>query len=429
MENGIADFRPQPMNVGGANVTAQPAQESPLPQGTNLTEQIYQMSPDALNAMKERYRVRNMTPLQRRQEMEQLAIDAKIQNGLNSQVNIKDPTGPTLDQFGPSDAGYLSPEAQAMQRQARREWMKEYSTAMAGMDKTAFKTPGDYQAFVNGLEATKKYGRLIEGTVFNASRKFIPPELKSKFDAHERNLGSFQDYLGKNVGMMDLDNNGVADSAAVIFDFAERGDPFAKAVVEKWRNDPYTVQYVVGPDGKIIADQTKGQRIQDMQARQQAQEQESKANQELATLNAESTAIGGPKYVPLGGRAMPIQAAEPKPYQPTPVEKFADARMSSDYNNYAQNMAQLENYLEVGDATQTIKVGGIEVNSPEKAKTLLDKLSSELAWFQDAYGDLLQAKANSGFPQFITLSEYNELWNTAKKKAKDNPGKYPGMAE
>lgn len=258
------------VSAGAARIAAS-TRRSLSPTAQELQQRLYELTPDTINRASERHRLRCMTDFERNQEIENAEIAQRIQQSLGlaepeekgkktgARVNIADGTGPTLD-LGPQNSPAYSPQAKAYQAKAIREWTEEYGAKLAAQDKSAWQTEEDLNDFVNSLEATKKYGNIIAGTIYNMVHKYLPVELKQKFEVTRMNQDSFTQWMGDMA--VDFDQNGIRDTAAEIFHAAKRGDVGAARLVSDWRNTSNAPVYVRGPNGTPIQDPVKAARIE-----------------------------------------------------------------------------------------------------------------------------------------------------------------------
>lgn len=257
--------------IAGAERIAASTRRSLSPTAQELQKRLYEISPDTINRSRERQRLRRMSDFERNQEIENAEIAQRVQQSLGlaepeenekktgARVNIADGTGPTLD-IGPQNSPAYSPQAKAYQAKAIREWTSEYGSKLASQDKSAWQTEEDLNDFVNSLEATKKYGNIIAGTIYNMVHKYLPVELKQKFEVTRMNQDSFTQWMGDIAA--DFDQNGIRDTAAEIFHAAKRGDVGAARLVSDWRNTSNAPVYVRGPNGTPIQDPVKAARIE-----------------------------------------------------------------------------------------------------------------------------------------------------------------------
>jgi hypothetical protein len=249
-----------------------PGQNTLSPEAMQMRETLYRMQPDTLRRAQERTRVRNMTPMQRDQALSDARLSQRIEGTMTAAetpaapgerrgraaptVDLMDHTGVGIDML-PQDPQFLSPDNRAMQAKGRTAFASELTSAMASTDKTAFQSPEEFNDFVNSLPSVKKYGQLISGTVYAYSHEIMPPDLKAKFELVKQNQNSFASWMADHPGTQDFDKNGITDTAAEIFHAAKRGDAGAADLLRQWKDDPYSQQFVLGPDGKPAEDPRK----------------------------------------------------------------------------------------------------------------------------------------------------------------------------
>lgn len=269
------------VNEGAARIAA--SRQAVGPTAQELQERLTRLMPDTIAASRERLRLRSMSDYDRSKEIEDIELANRVNESLGitqpkeeqakparRKVNIADATGPTLD-MGPQNTPAMSQQAKAFQAKATREFTEEFGRKLASTDKSAWQTEEDYNAFVNSLDATKKYGDVIAGTIYHYATSIMPAELKQKFEVTRMNQDSFTSWMGDTF--KDFDQNGIPDTAAVIFHAAKQGDAEAARMVNEWKTQSDAPVYVLGPEGKIVPDPYKMAQVQQRIAMGNAQEE------------------------------------------------------------------------------------------------------------------------------------------------------------
>ena len=187
--------------VGGTNQQLQmQRREMGTNQGTSLTQRASQLDPSIKRDAERARQWRLMTPQQRREEVDRLALeqDMRTADSVASQDGIAkyardlaDPTGTFIDSYGRSNAIY-SPETQIRIREHERKIESQAADMFSSYDRTKWATEKDMYYAVASLPAVQEAGDLGKAIAFNIVRKYASPEMKAKMEAEDRNLDVFK---------------------------------------------------------------------------------------------------------------------------------------------------------------------------------------------------------------------------------------------
>lgn len=163
--------------------------------GANVVnEYAAQMRDPRQVAMDSRRRFRGMSGVQRAQYMDQEVIrNEAMGDGRAHQINLHNPFGATLDEQHQNDREFYAPGTRAVVESARKNFDEQFAGLMTGANKQAWGSTKDIERAVNGLEATQKYGPLIENHIQQRVRASLSPAVQAQFEAHDKNVQSFVD--------------------------------------------------------------------------------------------------------------------------------------------------------------------------------------------------------------------------------------------
>lgn len=374
-----------------------------MPSGTNsqqIAELLARMSPDRLNAAKYKYELRNMTPLQRRAELERVAMDRALGVGGPGRVSVLNPTGPTLDDGADAvgaatqqDYAATSPEIQRLQSKARQSFLRELSDGLSTVDKSRFATIGDYDRWIQSLESVKNSGGLIEGTIFNASRRFLTPNMRAQFEANDQNAKSFMEW-GQNQTNRDFNGDGAPDTFAEVWAAANEGDSAASQILDMWRGDPNAKKYEVGPNNQVMQARPSPREIQKVNedsVMQQARLQEQSVDAAVKAANGTLRKTYGEKGLPEA--ELTPEARVTKTLQEREIERKA---------NIAEYERQPEDYKRqfVPDALTGKPV-------PRKLRTSLEQYGGE--HWKLGMDDTMRRKAFFELAEYFRMAQPNAM--------------------
>lgn len=187
--------------VGGTNQQLQmQRREMGTNQGTSLTQMASQLDPSIKKDAERARQWRLMTPQQRREEVDRLALEQDMrtadsvvsQDGIAKYArDLADPTGTFIDSYGRSNAIY-SPETQIRIREHERKIESQAADMFSSYDRTKWATEKDMYYAVASLPAVQEAGDLGKAIAFNIVRKYASPEMKAKMEAEDRNLDVFK---------------------------------------------------------------------------------------------------------------------------------------------------------------------------------------------------------------------------------------------
>jgi len=187
--------------VGGTNQQLQmQRREMGTNQGTSLTQMASQLDPSIKRDAERARQWRLMTPQQRREEVDRLALEQDMrtadsvvsQDGIAKYArDLADPTGTFIDSYGRSNAIY-SPETQIRIREHERKIESQAADMFSSYDRTKWATEKDMYYAVASLPAVQEAGDFGKAIAFNIVRKYASPEMKAKMEAEDRNLDVFK---------------------------------------------------------------------------------------------------------------------------------------------------------------------------------------------------------------------------------------------
>ena len=177
-------------------------QEMGTNQSTSLTQMASQLDPSIRKDAERARQWRIMTPQQRREEVDRLAIeqDARTAGAMAATTpediqsysrTLADASGTFIDSFGRSSPMY-SPETQIRIRGYQREIEKEAADMLSGYDKTKWRSEKDMYDAIAALPSTQKAGEFGKAIAFNIVRKYSTPQMKAQMEAEDRNQKAFE---------------------------------------------------------------------------------------------------------------------------------------------------------------------------------------------------------------------------------------------
>lgn len=177
-------------------------QEMGTNQSTSLTQMVSQLDPSIRKDAERARQWRIMTPQQRREEVDRLAIeqDARTAGAMAATTpediqsygrTLADASGTFIDSFGRSSPMY-SPETQIRIRGYQREMEKEAADMLSGYDKTKWRSEKDMYDAIAALPSTQKAGEFGKAIAFNIVRKYSTPQMKAQIEAEDRNQKAFE---------------------------------------------------------------------------------------------------------------------------------------------------------------------------------------------------------------------------------------------
>ena len=167
---------------------------------TSLTQLASRIDPSIKKDAERARQWRLMTPQQRRDEVDRLALEQDMrtadsvvsQDGIAKYArDLADPTGTFIDSYGRSNAIY-SPETQIRIREHERKIEAQAADMFSSYDRTKWATEKDMYYAVASLPAVQEAGDLGKAIAFNIVRKYASPEMKAKMEAEDRNLDVFK---------------------------------------------------------------------------------------------------------------------------------------------------------------------------------------------------------------------------------------------
>lgn len=222
------------MQAGGVNTNG-------LSGANVVNEYAARMRDPRQVAMDSKRRFRGMSSVQRAQYMDQEVVRNEAMLGQQAhQVNLHNPFGATLDEQHQNDREFYAPGTRAVVESARRNFDEQFAGLMTGANKQAWGSTKDIERAVNGLEATQKYGPLIENHIQQRVRASLSPAVQAQFEAHDKNVQSFVDFQKANG------DGRPEDEIAQDFD-----NP---ALQSQWRGDINARKFEAHPSGKGIVE-------------------------------------------------------------------------------------------------------------------------------------------------------------------------------
>jgi len=167
---------------------------------TSFTQMASRIDPSIKRDAERARQWRLMTPQQRREEVDRLALEQDMrtadsvvsQDGIAKYArDLADPTGTFIDSYGRSNAIY-SPETQIRIREHERKIESQAADMFSSYDRTKWATEKDMYYAVASLPAVQEAGDFGKAIAFNIVRKYASPEMKAKMEAEDRNLDVFK---------------------------------------------------------------------------------------------------------------------------------------------------------------------------------------------------------------------------------------------
>ena len=353
--------------VGGTNQQLQMQRQEMGANNTSLTQMASRIDPSIKQDAERARAWRTMTPQQRREEVDRLAIEQDVRTASQmSQMTeddiqkygrtLADASGTFIDSYGRASPMY-SPETQIRIRKAQREIESEWAGALSSYDKTKWQSPQDMYEAIAALPSVQRAGEFGKAIAFNIVRKYSTPQMKAQMEAEDRNQKLFRQTFTAKAAEEIVQRMAQADQVspeyAGGYKFTNEGSrEFADQIWLNKDKDPRAGQIVseimanapimwTEENGRVVQDPAHQERRRVMleQHRQQATEQAARQERESA-IRAEQIKYSGIKDI------NPERASMMKWNEATgtydDLSEYAPEKQDTDWSAIYQNNAAID---------------------------------------------------------------------------------------
>ena len=305
---------------------------------TSLTQMAAQLDPSIRQDAERARQWRMMTPQQRRDEVDRLAMeqDARTADQLFAGTwediqkyarSLADPTGMFIDSYGRENPMY-SPGTAERIRGYQRKIESAIARMMSSYDRTKWDSPQAFLDAVSALPEVIEAGEFGKSIVFNIVRKYATPTMRAQMEAEDRNMKLFE-QAGTKKALEEIVQK-MAQDGRVNPKYANgyrlTNDGTKELLRQVWLNkdnDPragYIVNEIMAnapvmwmeEGGRVVQDPAHQERRRmmlkqlDQQAAIEAKKAKDQAKtQALAEEAAQREQISGVKHYVLGGKIVP----------------------------------------------------------------------------------------------------------------------------
>ena len=305
---------------------------------TSLTQMAAQLDPSIRQDAERARQWRMMTPQQRRDEVDRLAMeqDARTADQLFAGTwediqkyarSLADPTGMFIDSYGRENPMY-SPGTAERIRGYQRKIESAIARMMSSYDRTKWDSPQAFLDAVSALPEVIEAGEFGKSIVFNIVRKYATPTMRAQMEAEDRNMKLFE-QAGTKKALEEIVQKMAQDgqvSPKYANGYRLTNDGTKELLRQVWLNkdnDPragYIVNEIMAnapvmwmeEGGRVVQDPAHQERRRmmlkqlDQQAAIEAKKAKDQAKtQALAEEAAQREQISGVKHYVLGGKIVP----------------------------------------------------------------------------------------------------------------------------
>lgn len=169
---------------------------------TSLTQMVAQLDPSILQDAERARQWRIMSPQQRRDEVDRLAMEQDARTAEQAFTgtwediqkyarSLADPTGTFIDSYGRENPMY-SPGTAERIRGYQRKIESAIARMMSSYDRTKWDSPQAFLDAVSALPEVIEAGEFGKSIVFNIARKYGTPTMRAQMEAEDRNMKLFE---------------------------------------------------------------------------------------------------------------------------------------------------------------------------------------------------------------------------------------------